>query len=135
MATLAAIMDGLETRLATVSGLRTYEYPPDNLSPPAAFVNLPTAINFDLAGARAADNYEFIVRVLVAKVSDRAARTKLAGYLNPTGSTSIKSVIEADNILGGAADSVWVRSAENVGIFTVGGVEYLGCDFIVEVIA
>lgn len=133
MATLTGIIDGLEVRLATISGLRTYEYPADTISPPAAIVSLPETVAYDTVMARGADMWNMSVVVFVAKATDRAWRTKMATYLDGTGANSVKTAIEGDVTLGGAADTTRVISA-TPGIFTIGGVECWGATFDVEVI-
>ena len=36
-ATVSQVADGIKVRLATVSGLRTFSYQPEQLNPPVAF--------------------------------------------------------------------------------------------------
>lgn len=132
---IANIRAGLKTRLATISGLRCYETVPDQFSPPAAIVGMPTAIQFDFVFGRAADRLTYPVRLLVAKATDRSAQERLEQYLDGSGSLSVKTAIEADPSLGGAANVTRVLSAQGLGVYDMGGVSYLGCDLTVEVIA
>lgn len=130
---VGAVMDGLGVRLASISGLRTYDYPADAVAVPAAVVLFPE-LSYDDTMARGADRATFQVLVLVGKASDRSARDALALYLNGTGAKSIKTVIEADRTLGGSAQTTRVTEAR-VETFTVGGADYLGARFTVEVVA
>lgn len=132
---IANIRAGLKTRLATISGLRCYETVPDQFSPPAAIVGMPTSIQFDFVFGRAADRLTYPVRLLVAKATDRSAQERLEQYLDGSGALSVKTAIEADPSLGGAANVTRVLSAQGLGVYDMGGVSYLGCDFTVEVIA
>ena len=132
---IANIRAGLKTRLATITGLRCYETIPDQFSPPAAIVGMPTSINFDFTYQRATDRVTYPVRLLVAKATDRSAQERLEQYLDGSGSLSVKAAIEADPSLGGAANVTRVLSAQGLGVYDMGGVSYLGCDFTVEVIA
>ena len=106
-----AVMDGLGVRLATISGLRVFDFPPDSASPPFAVVAMPEEITYDSTMKRGGDEMVVAVHVVVGKVSDRSARDQLGVYMAGTGATSVKTVIEADRTLGGAADSCRVTSA------------------------
>ena len=131
---IGACMDGLGARLSTIADLRIYDHPADAVAVPAAVVLFPETLTYDATMARGADRADFQVIVLVGKVSDRVARDKLALYLNGTGARSVKTVVEADRTLGGAADTARVATG-TVETFTVGGADYLGARFTVDVIA
>jgi len=131
---LASVRAGLKTRLATISGLRCYETIPDNFAAPAAIVGMPSSIVFDYVAARAADRMTYPIRLLVAKATDRSAQERLEQYLDGSGALSVKAAIEGDTTLGGAANLTRVLSAQGLGVYDMGGVSYLGCDFTVEVI-
>jgi hypothetical protein len=134
MASITALRTGVRDRLATISGLRVFDYQPDSLVPPAAVVGWPD-IDFDFVMGRGADSFDFPIRIYVGKASDRASNDKLEGYLNPDGATSVKAAVEADKTLGAVADTTRVRAASGVAVFTIGGVDFLGVTFQVEVIA
>lgn len=127
-------MGGLATRLETISGLRVFAHPPDNLTPPAAVVAFPDGIEYDTTMARGADRLSVPVHVLVGRVSDRSAANELGLYLSAPGAKSVKAAIEADKTLGGAAQTTCVTDA-NVEIFTVAGVDYLAATFTADVVA
>lgn len=135
MADIASIIDGLAANLGTVDKLRVQGEILDTVPIPCAIVGPPTAVNYDAVMARGADTYTFTVRVLVARASERSAQRSLFGYTSGTGAQSIKAAIESDRTLGGAADSVRVTSAGNIGIYGYGEADYLGIEFAVEVIA
>lgn len=129
-----AAMNGLGIRLATVAGLRVYDYPPDTIAPPAGIVSYPETIEFDQTYAAGADRATIPVHVLVGKVSDRATRDALGAYVARTGATSVKTALEADPTLAGVVDSLRVRGA-TFSNMTVGGGEFLAATFDVEVYA
>ena len=135
MADIAAIIDGLGANLDTVDKLRVQTEILDTVPIPCAIVGPPTSIDFDEVMARGADIYTFTVRVLVARASERSAQRALFDYASGTGSKSIKTAIESDRTLGGAADSVAVTGAGGIGIYAYGEADYLGIEFTVEVIA
>lgn len=132
---LSAIMDGLAAALRTISGLRVYAHVPDNLAPPAAIVQLPRSIDYDLTWGRGADVYTIPVLALVGSASDRASHANLAAYLDADGLTSIKAAIEADVTLGGVVDDARVSRADGVGAYTFAGVEYAGALLTVAIVA
>ena len=135
MADLAAIIDGLTDNLGTIDKLRVQPEILDTVPIPCAIVGPPTSVTYDEVMARGADLYTFTVRVLVARASERAAQRALFGYTAGTGAKSIKAAIESEKTLGGAADTVRVTSAGNLGVYGYGDADYLGAEFTVEVIA
>jgi len=131
---LTAVMDAIGARLVGVTGLRVYDYPADAASPPAAIVALPDTVEYDVVAGRGADRVIIPVTILVGKVSERAARDRLAQYVSGTGAASVKEAIEGNGAtLNGAAQTVRVQTAR-VDVVTIGAVEYLGASFDVEVI-
>lgn len=130
---LNAVMDALGARLVGVTGLRVHDFSADSVAPPAAIVSLPRVVEYDAVAGRGADRLVIPITVLVGRVSDRAARDQLGGYLSGTGAASIKAAIEGgDPPLGGAAQTVRVTEA-TVDVVTIGAVDYLGASFDVEV--
>lgn len=127
------VRNGLKNNLATISGLRCYEVVPDSMSVPAAIVGVPNEIIFDSTLMRSNDNAVFPIRVLVGKASDRNAQKLLDVYLASTGASSVKTVLESDSSLGGAANTIKVDRASGIGVYTVAGVDYLGAEFSVRV--
>lgn len=128
-------MDAIEARLQTITGLRVFEYPPDNVPVPAAFVQWPSVIDWDMVYGRGKDRYTIPVRVLVARTSERTARNRLGAFLDASGTSSVKAAIEgAGGNLGGTVDSVRVTQASNIGQFIVGDVAYWGADFTLDII-
>jgi hypothetical protein len=123
-------MDQLGVTLATITGLRVFDFPPDTVSAPAAVVGWPSEITYDSTMQRGADEAVFEVHVLVGRVSDRSARDALAAYLDGSGSKSVKVAIEAGTV----GDSARVRSAA-VSVMTVSGMEFLAATFDVHVIS
>jgi hypothetical protein len=125
---------GLASNLARISGLRTSATIPDDPHPPIAVVK-PNSITYDLSFARGVDEYEFLVLVIVGRVDERTAQTRLDGYCAPSGDTSVKQAIESDKTLGGSAYDLRVREMRNYQQVTVGDVTYLSAEFVVQVFA
>ncbi|MGH7426554.1 MAG: hypothetical protein ACREJP_10380, partial [Candidatus Methylomirabilales bacterium] len=87
---LNTVMDGLGIRLATITGLRVFDFAAEAVSPPAAIVGMPTEVDFDFTKGRGSDRVVIPITVLVGRVSDRAARDDLSAYVAGTGTKSIK---------------------------------------------
>lgn len=129
-----AVMDALGTRLATIPGLRVFDYTPDSVAPPSAMVGLPTDLEYDATKGRGIDRCVVPVMVVIGRVSERTSRDVMSLFLAGTGDSSVKTAIELDSDLGGAAQSVRVTGARSERV-TFGAVEYLGATFDVEVYA
>jgi len=134
MASDAQIRDGLVTRLQTISGLTGYDHVPGQVNVPAATVSR-RLTRFDSVMARGADDFEYVVRVLVSNADPKLAQEAMSLYLAGSGASSIKAAIEGDQTLGGVVDFARVREAGEEGITQVGEVDYLAVDFVVEVCA
>lgn len=132
---LTAIRDGLATRLATISGLRTASEIPDLPNPPIAVVSLRN-IDYDNAMARGLTLYNLIVTVIVGRMSERHAQRKLDEYISTSGANSIKLAVEGDKTLGGVAYDVKVTDMGNIGAIQLSGdVAHLAAEFSVVVYA
>jgi hypothetical protein len=136
MADVKAIRDRLKTRLATVSGLRTYDTVPDSLVAPAAIVSpMPDLFASDTTMDGSQD-FQFVVVVLVQKVSDRGSQDALDTYLS-TGAAEIRAALDS----GATADWHYAQStqARNYGEITWGAGDaaqrYLGFEIPVTVAA
>lgn len=133
-ATISEVKSGLATRLATISGLRTFAYQPDQLNPPMAFSNL-DSITYYRAMNLGAVEMVFTVTVIVARATERPAEASVDAYTSPTGSASVRAAIEGDRTLGGKVDSLIVESATGINSITANDTEYLSVDFTVRVYA
>lgn len=131
---LTTIRDGIATNLATISGLRTTAEIPDNPSPPIAIVQL-RSIQYDQAFRKGLAVYTFTVSVIVGRVQEREAQRRLNAYSDNSGASSVKSAIESDKTLGGAAFDVRVESLDNIGSLQLNDATYLGADFTVTAYA
>jgi hypothetical protein len=131
---LTNLRSGLATRLATISGLRSSAYIPDNPHPPVAVV-MPGRISYDTAFGRGSDEYQFTIMLIVGRVADRASQTNLDAYCASSGSTSVKAAIEGDRTLGGHALDCRVTEMTNQGSLAIGDVTYHTAEFSVTVIA
>jgi len=132
MASVSAIRAGIAANLASISGLRVSATMLDAPRPPVAMV-FPDSIEFDLNANRGADTFTFVVSVLVGRADDRTAQNRADSFV--VGPSSVKTAIESDRTLGGAADTCRVTSMRNYSQVSIGETLYLGVDFEVEVVA
>lgn len=134
MGDINAMRTAIAANLATIDGLRTSATVPDNPSPPIAVV-MPTRVVYDNAYARGLDTYEFLVRLIGNRITDRNAQNSLDAYLQSTGASSVKTAIESDKTLDGSASDCRVQEMRAYGPLGIGEVTFLSADFIVQVIA
>jgi hypothetical protein len=134
MTALTDLRTGLANRLATITGLRSSAYIPDNPQPPVAVV-MPGRITYDQAFGRGSDEYQFTIMLIVGRVADRASQTTLDGYCESSGTRSVKAAIEGDRSLGGKALDCRVTEMANQGSLAIGDVTYHTAEFNVSVIA
>jgi hypothetical protein len=135
---ITLIRNGLGANLRTLTGLRVSETIPDSFSPPIAIVSLQSVQYngaFNTSSAQGLTTYNFVVSVIVGKVAERVAQSRLDSYVS-TGASSVKKAIESDRSLGGAAFDCVVSEMTNIGaVLLSGDVSYLAADFTVVVYA
>lgn len=130
MSTVSDIRKGLADNLSAIEGLRVSDVMVDAPRPPQAVIT-PLRVDYDLNARRGADEYQFVVTLLVGRADSRTAQNSLDAYV--VGPNSVKAAIEADRTLGGAANTCRVIEMRNYGAVSVGDTLYLGCEFLVEV--
>lgn len=133
-ATVSQVATGLKNRLATISGLRVFDYVPDQINPPLAIATLDT-ITYHNAMALGDPEMEFLITVVLGRINERTATANLDGYTSPTGASSIRAAIEGDTTLGGVANTCIVTGASNVRPVSQADAVYLAVDFSVRVYA
>ena len=132
----STVRTNLKTALQSISGLRVLDTLPDSANIPTqgalAVVGM-LDMNYDFTLNRGFDSATVSVMVIVGRMSESAAQTRLDGYLQSTGATSIKTAIEADPTLGGAVQTLRVTSAFS-GTITVANIDYLSYRYEVTLI-
>jgi len=131
-ATVSQVADGLKTRLATISGLRTFSYQPEQINPPVAFPVL-DSIEYHRAFGGGDVQMRFMVFVIVGRYLDRVAHTNLDGYLSYDGATSLRAAIEGDPQLSSTVRALVIESGMSISALTVAEAEYLQVSFSVLV--
>jgi hypothetical protein len=130
-ATITEVKTGLATRLATITGLRTYAYQPDQLNAPMAYSNLDSITYHRTFGGMT--EMVCTVTVIVARATERTAESSVDGYTAYSGTSSVRAAIEADRTLGGKVDDLIVESATGIQSISANDTEYLSVDFVVRV--
>lgn len=131
-ATISAVGAGLKTALATIPGLRTFDYQPEQLNPPFAYVSLNT-ISYHGAFQGGMQEMEWNVTVVVGRWVDRQANARLDEYAAFSGAKSVRAAIEADKTLGGVCDTLIVQSSASISSLEAGDADFLTVDFQVTV--
>jgi hypothetical protein len=93
-------------------------------------VAFPEDYTFDATYGRGMDRMTLPVVVMVGKVSDRTSRDRLTAYLDGSGATSIKAVIEAGTYT--AFDVVRVMDA-TFDVVSMAGVDHLAATFSLDI--
>jgi hypothetical protein len=130
---IAEIRAGLAANIATISGLRVSAEIPDNPSPPIAVIAL-NSLSYDLDFNRGMTLYNFTVTLIVGRVAERDAQRKLDAFAG-NGERSIKTAVQIDRQLGGAAFDVRLSEMSTLGALNLGEQTYLAADFAVQVYA
>jgi len=134
-ATPSQAKDGLKTRLETISGLRAFDYQPEQVNPPFAFSTL-DEIQFHQTGMGSGGVVmTFTVTLIVHRQSERVAQDEIDKYTAFSGAQSVRAAIEGDRTLGGVCDDLIVSSAENFTNIDANDTLYLTMDFKVTVYA
>jgi len=131
-ATVSQVATGLATRLATISGLRTSAYQPEQLNPPFAFPTL-NRIEYHRAFAGGDVVMDWTVNVIVGRYVDRNAFATLDDYLSYSGAKSVRAAIEGDKTLGGVCQTLVLPSGANITSLSSADAEFLQIQFQVTV--
>lgn len=134
MASIAELRTAIATNLATIPGLRTSEFIPDNPSPPIAVVQFDRAqYHLDMRNGMA--EYNFVVQLIVGRVDERTAQRSLDAYCSSTGSSSVLLGVESDRTLNNKAFDCVVTEMSSYGPVLVNDITYLGAEFQIRVLA
>jgi hypothetical protein len=129
--TPSSVRSGLATQLDTLTGLRVFDYIPDQAPTPCAVVGNLT-IEFDEAFGRGLDMGTVDCLVIVSRMNDRGAQDKLDAYLAGSGAGSVKTAIEADKTLSGSVATSRVTRATPIEV-DISGIKYFAYRYEVEV--
>lgn len=132
-ATIVELMQAVKVRLATISGLNTYDHAPDKPETPCAFPLVPAIPSYRVTMGRGTYIIDIPVVVLVSNILDAPSQHSLAAYANQTGDSSVRVAVEGDVTLGGIADHAFVTSFDPRGLEDVGLLSFIGGIFTVRI--
>ena len=131
-ATVSQVATGIRNRLATISGLRVFNYQPEQVNPPIGFPVL-NQIRYHGAYSGGMVEMDWSIVVVTGRWLDRTAHTALDGYLSYSGATSIRAAIEADKTLGGIVDTLVVPTGANISSMSQNDAEFLRVEMALTV--
>jgi hypothetical protein len=134
MSMIIDVMDGISTKLATISGLRVEKTFEGDINPPVAVVGLPIVTTYHSSMARGHYELEPTITVFTSQVVSRVGQEKLAAYANPSGSLSIRAALEADKTLGGKVSDCTVIGFRPLDLEEYAAFGYFGGIFNLYVI-
>ena len=134
-ATPSQVKDGLKVRIETISGLRAFDYQPDQVNPPFAFPTLNEIRYHDRGFNDGGVVMDFTITLVVFRSSERVAQDDIDKFTAFSGAQSIRAAIEGDRTLGGVCDDLIVNSASNITNLDANDSTYLTIDFNVTVYA
>jgi hypothetical protein len=91
-------------------------------------------VSYDLDFNRGMTLYNFTVTLIVGRVAERDAQRKLDAYAG-AGERSIKTAVQSDRTLGGAAFDCRLSEMSTLGGVTINETTYVAADFAVQVYA
>jgi hypothetical protein len=131
-ATISQVAIGLQARLATISGLRTFSYQPEQENPPFAYPEI-NRVDYHRAFSGGDVVMDWTIYVVVGRWLDRTAHASLDDYLSYSGAKSVRAAIEADQTLGGVCSTLIVRSGADITSLDANGAQFLVIQLQVEV--
>lgn len=133
--TLLEIAQGIETRLATISGLQVSDTFTGELTPPAAQVGMPRVTAYHSTMQRGRMQVAGQIYVFTSRGDERVGQEALMGYANPTGTGSVVAAVYGDKTLGGKVEDIIIRTFEPLGAEEVGDIPYFVGVFEWEAVA
>lgn len=131
---LQEAMTALSESLTSIAGLRCYDHVPEQINPPAAIVSLGAGTyDEDFDGAV---EFEATILLLVSEGQGaKRAQAAFQEYLDPSGITSVAAAVHAVPTLSGVVDFARVVGWADPQSFDVGGINYVGVEVTVDLIA
>lgn len=129
------IREGIAANLATIPDVQVSAYMKSSPTPPTIQV-FPDEIEYDEADD--ADLLNFTVQAFVGNVGDKATQQRLDKMLARWGAYSVKTAIESDTTLGGAAQTLRVTKCTGYQVYQLASVPnaaVMGAQWTVEVYA
>lgn len=134
-ATLTQVRQAIATVLGAIDGLSAHPFEPGSITPPAALVHpAPGAFLDYQVTMDAAHDLRLVVLIVVQPGEEQSWAEQLDAFIADEGASSIFAAIDANQTLGDLVDGCHVTVAQDYGTYTVGGADYPGVEFAVEVL-
>jgi hypothetical protein len=131
-ATVGDAAQAIATRLATISGLRTFAFDPSQYNPPVAFPIL-NSVQFHDAFGGGDVVMDFTIVLVAARWAERVSYSTLNAWMSYSGSSSIRAAIEGDKTLGGVVNTCVLASSASISSMTAGEADFLSVEFALTV--
>lgn len=131
MSLYGGIREGLVANLSSL-GLQSSGYLLASPTPPTIEC-FPGETDYDSTFQRGMDEVVFTVRITVAVNLDVGAQMKLDEYLDRSGTSSVKGLLETDRTLGGRVKDLRVETATGHQVAVIESNHVLSCDWSVRV--
>ena len=79
--------------------------------------------------------YNFLIRIYASRATEQDGQAILDDLRDNTGSGSIYAALSASWVGESSAYYAHTHAAGPIGVYTIGTIDYIGCEFQVEVIA
>lgn len=134
MASLREVRDGIAMTLLALDGIDVSPRMTSNPTLPAIQV-FPDAVDYHQAMADGFTGWQMIVQVLVGLVDGAGAQDLLDELIEPTGTRSIKAILESNPRLGGVVDDLIVMDCTGYRVYPrPQGEPVLGAEWHVRVL-
>ena len=127
------VVEALAEAIRAGAQLRAFAYPPDDPSPPCAYVTVDRIDYHDTAGG--GTRADLTITVLASRGSAIDATERLYEHLSRSGARSIREAVETDRTLGGVVDSAVVSNGRLAASVSTGEAVYGAAQLEVEVLA
>lgn len=127
-ATISSTAEGLRLALATIPGLRTFSYQPEQINPPVAYVRL-ERVEYHRAMSGGDVVQQWQISIIVGRWTDRRAHESLDAFLSYSGVSSVRAALEADRTLGGRVGTLLLAAGANITSLTVADADFLQVQF------
>lgn len=121
-----------EAATSNIDGLNGYSYGASMMNTPAFFV-ADVELDYGSALESGMETAVFNCRMLVSKTDDSGGQERVDDYMASEGERSVRAALESDRTLSGECFEVHVDKAEGPKVYVHNGVDYLGCQFRVQV--
>lgn len=130
---IQAVRTEITALLATITGLRAYDFAAGSVQSPSVLVGEPLSIDYGQTYARGLTMLQDLpALVLVGKASDRTAAKRLGAYVAESGAQSVPAKVESRTGSWVACDVVTCMSVDFPEV-DVAGIAYLGAQFHLQV--